>query len=191
MSAQDEEDLFAELAPSELEALVESAVASDDADAASGRKRLLEAARQTHRFEELVEAIAKAADLTPADVEPLLLKIDEPEAWDRGLHDAMHLLHFEGGPMTANAITGFVRIAPGHEFPMHDHVGEETVIILQGECRDHADGDLYGRGARIRSGPGYEHGLTVTSDIPLIYLAVVQQGIVVGGQVIGPDDPRA
>ncbi len=155
---------------------------------ASARDALLEDAARTHRFDELVAPFAEACDLEPAEAERLLLGVDDPARWSAGPAPWIHLIHFEGGPKTARCITGIVRIDPGKSFPRHGHLGEETVLVLQGRAR--SEGRTYGRGDVLRAGPDDEHEVEVVSDIPLIYLAVVAEGIRLGEDTITFDDPR-
>lgn len=154
------------------------------------RDRLLRSTHATHRFEDLLAQVAGDADLSPEDAAALLLAIDEPARWSPGPTPELGLLHFDGGPKTAGAITGFVRIAPGGRFPEHDHGGEEVGVILQGQLRDTATGLVHGRGDRLVHHPGTEHALEAVSCIPVIYLAIAHVGVVLGGQLIGPDDAR-
>ena len=153
------------------------------------RARLLASSKATHRFDDLVERIAQDADLPASRVDALLLGIDDPATWEAGPAPGIELYHFEGGPKTATAVTGFVRVATGGSFPHHGHLGSEVVVVLQGEARDTSTGEVHGRGARITAEPGVEHALEVTSDIPFVYLAVVEQGIRVGDRDYKYDDP--
>lgn len=153
------------------------------------RDRLLSSTKSTHRFDDLVELVANDADLPTSRVEELLLAIDEASTWEEGPAPGIELFHFDGGPKTAQSITGFIRIASGGGFPEHGHLGNEVVIILQGEARDTATGIVHGRGERLEATPGVEHALVVTSDIPFVYLAVVDQGIRIGDRNYKYDDP--
>jgi hypothetical protein len=159
------------------------------------RDRILGAIRSTHRFDELEAQLATILDLPAAAVRDLLLAIDGGRKerggrWEDSPMPGVELLHFDGGPAVADAITGFVRIAPGAEFPHHEHVGEETVVVLQGACRD-SSGTVHGRGAVVRMQPGTAHSLVALGPIPLVYTAVVQRGLKIGGSFIGPDDAGA
>ena len=154
------------------------------------RARLLESTRTSHRFEDVLTQVAADADLSDEDTAELLLAIDDPSRWSAGPTPDLALLHFDGGPKTVGAITGFVRIAPGGRFPEHDHGGEEIGVILQGQLRDTATGQLHGRGERLVHQPGTEHALEAVSRIPVIYLAIAHVGVVLGGQLIGPSDAR-
>lgn len=193
---KDEDDFLREL--QEMDEAFDDAIAplanalpSENADS-SVRARLLSSTRSTHRFDDLVDLIAKDADLPASRVDELLLAIDDSHdgsTWEAGPAPGIELFHFEGGPETAQSITGFIRIASGAEFPQHGHLGTEVVIILQGEARDTSTGVVHGRGERIVAKPGIEHALVVTSDIPFVYLAVVEKGIRVGDRDYKYDDP--
>lgn len=154
------------------------------------RDRLFASTETNHRFDELVDVIGREADLDADAVHDLLLSVDQASSWEPGPVPWISLLHFEGGPSRQQHITGFVRIEPGQVFPEHGHLGPETIVVLQGECRDSFDGKVHGRGALVRTEPDVEHELVVTSDVPFVYLAVVSEGISLGGEAIRYDDPR-
>jgi putative transcriptional regulator len=174
----------------ELEAMDAASSSASPSAPSELRARLLDSARTTHRFEDVLAQIALDADLSDDTTAALLLAIDEPARWSPGPMPGLSLLHFDGGPKTAGAITGFVRIEPGARFPEHDHGGEEIGVILQGQLRDTATGRLHGRGDRLVHHPGTEHALEAVSRIPVIYLAIAHVGVVLGGQLIGPEDAR-
>jgi anti-sigma factor ChrR (cupin superfamily) len=117
--------------------------------------------------------------------------VDAPAtAWDPGPAAGIELLHFVGGPRVRNAVTGFVRHAPGTTFPEHDHVGGEHVLVLQGAFED-ADGTVYRSGEVAQRGPCSPHSYRAVGPLPLVTMAVVQGGVVIGGVTIPPGDPRA
>jgi putative transcriptional regulator len=171
---------------SELEALASEPTSAPK----SLRARLLASTEQTHRFDDVAAQIARDADLSAEATAALLVAIDDPTRWVPGPLPGFSLLHFDGGPRTAGAITGFVRIDPGQRFPDHDHGGEEIGVILQGELRDTATGSTHRRGDRLVHHPGTLHALEAISRIPVIYLAIAHVGVVLGGQLIGPEDSR-
>jgi quercetin dioxygenase-like cupin family protein len=158
------------------------------------RARIMDAARSTHRFDEFEASVASILDLPIDAVRELLLAIDEGRLeeggrWQDGPAPGVELLHLRGGPAVAGAITGFVRVAPGAEFPDHAHLGDETVLILQGAYRD-SDGTIHRRGELVRMPLDTHHALVAIGEVPLVYLAVVRHGVRIGDVEIGPDDPR-
>ncbi len=187
MTPDDPDDLQA---PETLEAL-SAAVTGRLPLPTSLRARLFANVSKTHRWEDLLDQIARDCDLDRDATEALLLTVDQPSSWEPSPLPGVQLLHFEGGPSTTNAITGFVQIEVGGTFAEHGHAGAEIVVVLQGELRDEQTKKRYGRGDRVVSGVDDVHALTAISDIPVIYLAVVQNGITLDGELIGPDDPRA
>lgn len=155
------------------------------------RLRLESSLATTHRFDDLEDSVAELADLPIDQARALLLRVDAPTtAWDPGPAPGIELLHFDGGPRVQNAITGFLRHAPGSTFPEHDHVGGEQVLVLQGAFED-ADGVVYGSGEIAARGPCSPHSYRAVGPLPLVTMAVVQGGLVVGGVTIPPGDPRA
>ena len=155
------------------------------------RDRLERSLESTHRFDDLEGVVAEIADLPIDRARALLLSIDAPSTrWEPGPGEGIELLHFVGGEKVKDAVTGVVRHAPGARFPEHDHVGDETVLILQGECVDD-DGSIYRAGDVAPRGPGSPHSYRAVGPLPLLTLAVVHGGVVVGGEIYGPSDPRA
>jgi quercetin dioxygenase-like cupin family protein len=154
------------------------------------RDRVLLSIATTHRFEDLEERLAELVDLPRAAAASLLLAIDSATAWSTGPRSGVELLHFAGGPAVASAITGLVRIAPGAEFPEHEHVGDETVLVLQGALRD-SSGSEHRRGEILPMPASSVHSLRAIGTVALIYLAVIHGGVRIDGTLFGPGDPGA
>lgn len=156
------------------------------------RERVVAATAQQHRFDDLEARIAQLMDVSVEVAAGFLRAIDGPaEAWGPGPAPAVSLLHLAGGPAVADAVTGFVRVEVGHEFPEHGHVGDEIVVVLQGSFQDSADGTIYRAGDEATMPAGSSHHFRSLGPARLVGLAIVQGGVVVGGQTIGPGDPRA
>jgi quercetin dioxygenase-like cupin family protein len=153
------------------------------------RQALMARIAQTHRFPDFEAPIAELVELPLTKVAELLLRVDAKASWEPGPIPGIELFHFSGGPSVQNAITGFVRLAPGTAFPHHAHIGLERVLVIQGALKD-SDGTRHMRGAAITMAAGTAHAFAVDGDIPLIYVVVVEQGVIIGGQRIGPGDPR-
>jgi anti-sigma factor ChrR (cupin superfamily) len=154
------------------------------------RARILETVAVRERRLGFAERVARLLDVTLEGARAMLDDLLDPRSWTPGFVDGMQLVHVRGGPRVANAITGFVRMAPGVVFPPHRHVGEEDTLCLQGSYRD-SDGTIYGVGTITHMGPGSEHHFEALPGEDLIYVAVVQEGLQVGDQILLPDDPRA
>ena len=154
------------------------------------RDRLLATVAETNRFERFQHQIAKCIDVSVAEASRLLAGIDRPESWVPGLIDGMELYHLEGGPQVAGAISGFIRLAAGTRFPQHRHLGEETIVVVQGQLRED-DGQLFSPGEVATMSAGSEHAFSVPDGPDLIYLLVVFEGVDFGrGMVFRPGDPE-
>ncbi|MCB9680492.1 MAG: cupin domain-containing protein [Alphaproteobacteria bacterium] len=99
-----------------------------------------------------------------------LARLTDPSIWTEMIPGAW-VHHLEGGPDTAAAEVGFVRVAPHTPFPVHRHVGEERNLVLDGALY-HADGQRVGAGARFDLPPGGTHAFH-TRDEPVVFAVVV------------------
>jgi mannose-6-phosphate isomerase-like protein (cupin superfamily) len=154
------------------------------------RARLLDRVELTSRFTDFAARLSELVEVSLAEAHGLLLSIDNPAAWGPGPFENVSLLHFAGGPSVTSAITGFVRLERGTGFPTHEHVGRETVVVLQGSFRDE-DGAVHGPGDKIDLPAGSEHEFIAVGPLPLIYLTIIFDGVRIGDTVIAPGDPRA
>ena len=84
----------------------------------------------------------------------------------------MRFLDFEGGPAIGEAHGGLIRVLPGRAFPFHTHIGEERLMVLQGEILDDA-GRRWLPGDVIVSPDGTGHELRALGDKEAICAAVV------------------
>lgn len=141
------------------------------------------------RFMRFSERVAGLIDRSVEHAEDLLAAIDYAPNWEPSPLGHIDLLHIDGGPATDGAIVGFIRLQPGTEFPDHEHLGEEKVLVLQGSFTDD-DGHTYEPGDLVVEQGGSEHGFRAGDGPPLIYLVVADEGIKVLGMTVGPDDPR-
>lgn len=156
---------------------------------AAVRDRLFASIDETCRFEDFIEPVAKLVHLSFERTRDYLRKIDEPQQWDAGPFPGVALLHIDSGPGLEQAITGFVRLDAGAQFPEHEHLGEERIFVLQGTYIDSL-GETYGPGSYVVKPPGTAHHLEVPSDgSDCIYLAVVDRGVQVGEMEILYDSP--
>jgi hypothetical protein len=164
--------------------------AGAEAPSPSLKARLLDTLRVTHRFDDLEAQVAELADVSRERASALLLEVDSPEVWERGPRPGIDIFHFVGGEKVRDAVTGFVRLAPGLGFPEHEHVGDESVLVMSGALED-SSGDVYGAGERVEMAGGSHHSFRAVGPGRLLLLTVVQGGVIVDGELIPPGDPRA
>ncbi|MCA9607046.1 MAG: cupin domain-containing protein [Myxococcales bacterium] len=183
-----EDPFLAELSVQDTAALSEALV-EGAAPPPSLRDRIMAAASLEGRFERYVATTARLLDVDEDRARGLLDGIGRGEVWYQGLLPDVSLYDIEGGPAVENAITGFIRMPAGTPFPEHDHLGKESALILQGSAEDHR-GVIWRPGEVIVLEAGQVHSFRARPGPDLVYLVVVQNGIKIGDQTFGPDDPR-
>lgn len=143
------------------------------------RARLL-ASVEPNRFERFVDRVAGALEVARERARELLAGIDQPASWSPSPVATAKFYHLVAGPrhVAAQTVTGFVRVTPGTTFPNHIHVGREHVLVVQGGFTDGLDGKDYRAGDDAYQEAGTAHALHAHAGDELIYLAVVDAGVV-------------
>lgn len=144
------------------------------------RDRLMASARGPARFAPFIDRLARMVDLTGERVQALLASLSQPGTWQPTPGPNVHLVHFDGGPAVAAADAGFVRVAAGTMFPDHRHVGDETVLVLQGSYSD-SDGAVVRAGELAHKPTDTRHWFTAGPGEDLVYAVVVYGGIEIDG----------
>ena len=154
------------------------------------RARLMASATPTGRFARFAATLAGLIDLTVDAARALLDGFELDPGWEPGpLPAGSASLWVGGGPATAGCIRGFIRLTAGSTFPDHTHLGEESVLVLQGAMFDHESRSVSRPGDVVTLAAGSRHGFSVPPGGPdLLYFVVVRDGVELGGQVIRPRD---
>lgn len=152
------------------------------APAPGGLSRLLSAvanpwARALDRFAALV-------DLPTELAARLLDRAQAGLGWVPGPLPGVTLVHLDGGPATAGADVGIVRIPPEGEFPPHSHLGSEAIVLLEGEYVDSAGYVLRAGDAEMRE-PGAPHAFRA-GPRGVVFAVVLREGIAVEDPAGGP-----
>ncbi len=154
------------------ETVADLAVALDPVEPAPAlRARLLDSVAAGGRFADFTGAFAKLFDVATDRARELLDLIDDAAAWVAG-PGTSQLVHFDGGPAVAGNDNGFVRVPPSTRFPNHEHLGQETVLILQGSATD-SDGRVYRRGDVITKPAGSTHWFETHAGPDFVYAVTV------------------
>ncbi len=153
------------------------------------RARVMESVASTSRFERWASAAASVLRTTVENARALLQRIDAAASWEPAPMPGITLFHLEPYVTLPNAIPGFVKVAQGHQFPPHHHLGAETTLILQGTCRDD-DGRILRPGDLAHRDAQTDHAFEVLPGPDFIYLVVVFDGVVIGGVPMLPGDRR-
>jgi len=98
------------------------------------------------RFAHFAPRVAELFDLSLDQAQRVLDQVARNEGWEPGPAENIELLPVETGPRHQGALSAFVRIPPGAQFPLHRHQGEETNLVIQGGFRENGEdvwcGDL-------------------------------------------------
>lgn len=140
------------------------------------RARLLASIRGEGRLARWTEALSRFLDVTLEKSRALLEAIDAPDAWEPGPLRGVGLIHFMGGPRVAAADCGLVRLPAGMEWPLHRHVGDESMLILEGGIVE-SGGTTYAAGSILERPAGSEHAFRVLAEHDCVWAAVLFEGI--------------
>lgn len=157
-------------------AAVALATTAPAAPPSSLRDRLLASQRRSHagKFGVFADRIARLFDLSLADAEALLARIEKPEAWAPFLVEGLEMIPVAAGPKCTGAIATLVRIQPGASFPEHAHHGDETMFVIDGGFREPSpDGEEVWRGDEVFRADGTEHALVALPGVPCIAAVLI------------------
>ena len=169
--------------------LVEALAGAAETPAPGLRERIMASAVLDGRFDRFIPNVAELLDIDAERAKELLDGIGKDESWYVGLVPDVSLYDVEGGPAVQNAITGFLRLPAMVPFPEHGHLGTELSLIIQGSGIDDR-GRIWNVGDIVERTEDDVHSFHARPGPDLVFLVVVQNGIELGGQKIGPDDPR-
>lgn len=144
------------------------------------RARLLDAVAPV--WNKFGAELAQLIDLPVMAAAAILAKAESAVSWVDGPLRGVSLLHIEAGPACAGADVGLVRLGAGVSFPMHDHLGEERVVILDGYYDD-ASGYRMAAGDSETRRPGESHSFTAGPD-GVVFVVVLREGIQFGDGTI-------
>ena len=150
------------------------------------REKLLSSISTEGRFARFAEATAKLLDLGVDQAKALLDRLHDLSLFDNAL-PGISFYWCEGGPAVANAVRGFIRVAAGTNFPEHEHLGDEIVLVLQGSFVDTTRGITFHAGDSDIMKAGTSHSYYVPEGGPdLLKLSVTQVGLRAMGQLYSP-----
>lgn len=112
-----------------------------------------------------------------------LKAMPHPKTWIDGPIPRCRLYPCIAAGAPRDAIRTLVLMESGSHFPEHEHLGDETVLILQGSLL-HQDGKVSRPGEVLQMPKGTSHGFDVPEGLDLIYLAVVDHGIMIGDMLV-------
>jgi anti-sigma factor ChrR (cupin superfamily) len=146
----------------------------------SVRERLMRAT--SGRFSRFVDQVAKVFDLARDKAAALVDKLDDPQAWEPGPLPGAAVIRVEGGPAVAGALTAFVRMDAGAQWPFHKHLGREVMLVIGGGFRE-PDGTEVHAGDEHVMLEGSGHSFVIFDDEPCVSAVVLWGGAEFDGGV--------
>jgi hypothetical protein len=140
------------------------------------RARLLAGAEGKGRLAQWASQLAKFFDLGVEKARGLLDAVDEPAAWEDDTVPGLLLMHFQGGPALAGADCGLIRFPAGIEWPLHKHLGDEQMFVLEGGFVEDG-GAEYRAGAILKKAAGTQHSFTIMPDRDCVCAVSLIEGI--------------
>lgn len=121
--------------------------------------------------------VASLWDLSEEAVRAEFAKAASADAWGPSPVPTVMAFHLSGGPATAGADVGLVRIPDGFQFPHHGHGECEEYVVLQG-CMRFPDGHREHPGDRIRNDGAVCHRYFAEGEV--IVAIVLRGGLTAG-----------
>jgi anti-sigma factor ChrR (cupin superfamily) len=140
------------------------------------RERLLASIGRAPRLEGYVEPVARLLDVPPSKARDYLWRIDDATRWRPMPFAGVEALFVKGGSHTAGAFTAFLRVQAGYKLPMHDHLGPERGLLLQGRARDQ-DGCVHAPGAEVEMQGGTSHEFEALPIVDCVFLVIAHRGV--------------
>jgi anti-sigma factor ChrR (cupin superfamily) len=119
--------------------------------------KLADRIRNESRLTHFAPEVAALFDLPLEEAKALLEKANDPSVWSDGPGPGVQLLPVNAGPKAAEKINALVKVAPGAEFPHHDHPGHEQVMVLEGGYVDSGGVEVWRGEVQVMS-EGTSHG---------------------------------
>jgi hypothetical protein len=158
-----------------------SALPTDIADLAppaGGRERLVEGIGHVNRFGYLAGRVVELLGVTEDRALEWLSGLDEPSNWGPGVLPGTTMWTVPTERENVGIV--WLKMPAGMEFPHHEHLGSEEVLVVQGRYIDHR-GVLHPPGAVLREHESSEHSFHIDAQGPdFICLAIVEGGIRIG-----------
>jgi quercetin dioxygenase-like cupin family protein len=141
------------------------------------RARLLDQVRRVPlRYAPLYGRLTHLFDLDEPALVAVLEASQDQAAWEPFAPGVL-AFHLAPGPRYAGADAGLIRIKAGLAFPMHEHLGDESVLLLEGGYREGSTGRIYQAGDFHGMKAGSRHSYDVLPDSPLVFAVLLYGGI--------------
>jgi hypothetical protein len=132
------------------------------------RARLLATVGSVARFRPFVVALGRLFALDFEALRDLLLKVDDPAAYQIAPMPGVRYFHFSPGQASGFAEAGIVRVAKGAGFPRHEHLGPEVNFVLEGTMLEGGSIDGPGTAKWQNAGSAHDYRAGDARDLVLV-----------------------
>jgi putative transcriptional regulator len=142
-------------------------------------------ARSVEESDALVPVVAGLLDLPEDGARGVLARMDDAGGWLDGPAPRCWYQEVPKGARRKGSLCALVKLAPGASFPQHRHLGQERTLVLRGTYQTDG-GTRFAPGALHDMAPDSAHTLFAEAAGEVYYLAVVEGGVEVRGEVLRP-----
>jgi anti-sigma factor ChrR (cupin superfamily) len=158
------DELALDLRPSEQRGLVDL------------RRRLLDTVEGRARYAPFAERVARFFGIDPREASSALEAITVESAWSEGPMPGMATAKLPCRPKVPGQTAVFLRSEVGAHCPIHRHLGEERLLILEGGIVE-SDGTVFHAGDLVVKPAGSAHEFDVLGDEPCIAAYLLEGGL--------------
>jgi anti-sigma factor ChrR (cupin superfamily) len=144
---------------------------------AAVREGILAATSPRGRLARFADKLAALVDLPIARAKELLERVSDESLWERDLFPGLEARWVEGGPAVTQCVRGFARLGAGEAFPVHQHLGDETTLVLEGAMIE-SGGHVIRPGETYTMSGDSEHSYRAApGGTDLLFFVVIRGGL--------------
>jgi hypothetical protein len=136
------------------------------------RARVMASATRRSRYGRFADRVARLFDIPIETAERLLSDLGDPSRFVPSGIPGVDVIPVEA-PSFPGALTVLARIQPGVHFPLHAHVGDETMLILSGGLREVGGQEAWG-GDELFRPDGSQHAFVALEGEPCFAATLVE-----------------
>jgi hypothetical protein len=144
---------------------------------ATARSKFMQEIEGRRRYAPFTKRVAAIFDLDETAAALALEKIVDDGAWRPGPIPGLRISPLRPGPRRNGWMTTFIAGDPGARFPLHRHLGEEIVLVMQGAFREN-DGTLAAPGETVLKAASSTHDFVIVGEAPCVCAYAIEQGFV-------------
>jgi anti-sigma factor ChrR (cupin superfamily) len=141
------------------------------------KRKLIEAIEGRHRYAPFTGRVARLFDLDEASAGRTLQALVSPNAWIDGPLPGIRCAPVTVGPGCTGRMNMFIAGDAGARFPIHRHLGEERVLVMQGAFRED-DGNVARPGDLVLKTADSAHDFVVLDGPTCVCAYSIDKGFV-------------